>query len=48
MMNSTKMMKKKVTFAEKVKSRKQEVDDEDLSDMPPQEGNEEEVKERKD
>ena len=47
MMNSTKMMKKKVTFAEKVKSRKQ-VDDEDLSDMPPQEGNEEEVKERKD
>ena len=48
MMNSTKMMKKKVTFAEKVKSRRQEVDDEDLSDMLPQEGNEEEVKERKD
>ena len=35
------------TIAERVKLRRQEADDEDLSDMPPLEGDEREVKQRK-
>ena len=35
------------SIAERVKLRKQKIDDKDLSDMPPLESNEEEVKEAK-
>ena len=37
----------KESIAERVKLRKQKIDDKDLSDMPPLESNEEEVKEAK-